>query len=264
MLKILYCLITAAICYVAAKFGRKIIDKIFSLTKFGKNGIIKSEGKVKTLKTVTTSVVIFIVYFIGVLSILSRLGVSDASLTAVSGSVAVAIGLGAQNVVSDIIAGIFILVEEQFNVGDIVEINGCTGTVESVTMRTTRLRDVDGTVYIVPNGTISTVVNKCKDFINAVVDVGISYEDDADNAIEVLKDEMAKAYAESDGMLEEPNVLGITGLDDSAVTIRIVVKCRIKENYKVERDLRLRIKKRFDADGITIPYPQRTVRIING
>ena len=189
---------------------------------------------------------------------------SDASLAAVSGSVAVAIGLGAQNVVSDIIAGIFILVEEQFNVGDIVEINGCTGTVESVTMRTTRLRDVDGTVYIVPNGTISTVVNKCKDFINAVVDVGISYEDDADNAIEVLKDEMAKAYAESDGMLEEPNVLGITGLDDSAVTIRIVVKCRVKENYKVERDLRLRIKKRFDAEGITIPYPQRTVRIING
>ena len=258
--KIFYCIIVAAICYAVAKISRKITDKLFALSK---NSVIKNEAKAKTLKAVTTSVIKFAIYFIGVLSILHQLGVSDTSLAAVSGSIAVAIGLGAQNTVSDVIAGIFILIEDQFHVGDIITINGCTGTVETVTMRTTRLRDVDGTVYIIPNGNISTVTNKCKEFINAVVDVGISYEDDVDKAIEVLKDEMKKAWEEVSGMIEEPNVLGITGLDDSAVTIRIVTKCETKENYKVERELRLRIKKRFDAEGITIPYPQRTVHIIN-
>ena len=259
--KIFYCIIVAAICYVVAKISRKITDKLFALSK---NSVIKNEAKAKTLKAVTTSVIKFAIYFIGVLSILHQLGVSDTSLAAVSGSIAVAIGLGAQNTVADVIAGIFILIEDQFHVGDIITINGCTGTVENVTMRTTRLRDIDGTVYIIPNGTISTVTNKCKEFINAVVDVGISYEDDVDKAIEVLKDEMKKAFGEVSGMLEEPNVLGITGLNDSAVNIRIVTKCETKENYKVERELRLRIKKRLDAEGITIPYPQRTVHIING
>ena len=259
--KIAYCIIVAAICYAVAKVSRKITDKIFALSK---NSVIKNEAKAKTLKTVTNSVIKFAIYFIGVLSILYQLGVPSASLAAVSGSIAVAIGLGAQNTVSDIIAGIFILVEEQFHVGDIITVNGCTGTVESVTMRTTRLRDADGTVYIIPNGSISMVTNKCKEYINAVVDVGISYEDDVDKAIEVLKDEMKKAHEEVSGMLEEPNVLGITGLNDSAVTIRIVTKCETKENYRVERELRLRIKKRFDAEGITIPYPQRTVHVING
>lgn len=259
--KIVYCVVVAAICYVATKISRKITDKVFALSK---SSVIKNEAKAKTLKTVTTSVIKFLIYLVGVLSILIKLGVPDTSLAAVSGSVAVAIGLGAQNTVSDIIAGIFILVEEQFHVGDIITINGCTGTVESVTMRTTRLRDLDGTVYIIPNGTISTVTNKCKEFINAVVDVGISYEDDVDKAIEVLKDEMKKAWEEVGGMLEEPEVLGITGLNDSSVNIRIVTKCETKENYKVERELRLRIKKRLDLEGITIPYPQRTVHVING
>ena len=258
--KILFCLIIAGICYGASKLTKKIINAVFALSK---NNVIKNEAKAKTLKAVTSSVVKFLIYLVGVLTILTTMGIPESSLAAVSGSIAVAIGLGAQNTVSDVISGIFILIEDQFHVGDIITINGCTGTVETVTMRTTRLRDVDGTVYIIPNGNISTVTNKCKEFINAVVDVGISYEDDVDKAIEVLKDEMKKAWEEVSGMIEEPNVLGITGLDDSAVTIRIVTKCETKENYKVERELRLRIKKRFDAEGITIPYPQRTVHIIN-
>ena len=138
-----------------------------------------------------------------------------------------------------------------------------TGTVENVTIRTTRLRDIDGTVYIVPNGTISTITNKCRDFMNAMVDVGVAYEEDAEHVIEVLKDEMNIAGSEVKGLQDIPNVLGIVGLDDSAVTIRIVAKCDIKENYGVERELRLRIKKRFDAEGISIPYPQRTVHLVS-
>lgn len=258
--KVIYCVVIAVVCYLAARISRLIANRIFST----KNAVvIKNPAKAKTLKSVTTSVLTVAIYFLGVLSILNQLGVSSASLAAVSGSIAVAVGLGAQGIASDIIAGIFILIEEQFNVGDIVTINGCTGTVENVSIRTTRLRDADGTVYIIPNGTISTITNKCKDFINAIVDVGVAYEEDIDHVIEVLKDEMQKAAEEVKNLLETPEVLGIAGLDDSAVTIRIVAKCQIKENLAVERELRLRVKRRFVAEGITIPYPQRTVRVIN-
>lgn len=257
--KIVYCAVIIVICYLAARISKWITDRIFS----EKNSlVVKSPGKAKTLKSVTANVLKVAIYFIAVLSILNQIGVSTTSLAAVSGSIAVAIGLGAQNLVSDILAGIFILIEEQFNVGDIVTINGCSGNVEKVTMRTTRLRDVDGTVYIVPNGSIGTITNKCKEFINAIVDVGIAYEEDVDHVIDVLKDEMEKT-GDVNGLLERPEVLGITGLDDSAVTIRIVAKCRVKENFAVERELRLRIKKRLDREGISIPYPQRTVHLVN-
>ncbi|MCD8035844.1 MAG: mechanosensitive ion channel family protein [Clostridiales bacterium] len=259
--KLVYCVVLIVICYFAAKISKLVINKVFTTKKFS-GAVVKNPSKAKTLKSITTSVITVAIYFIAVISILSQLGVSTTSLAAVSGSIAVAIGLGAQNVASDIIAGIFILVEEQFNVGDIVTIDGCTGTVESVSIRTTRLRDVDGTVYIVPNGNITTITNKCKEFINAIVDVGVAYEEDVDHVIEVLKDEMEKAAPEVNGLLETPEVLGIVGLDESAVTIRISAKCRVKENYGVERELRLRIKKRFAAENITIPYPQRTVRVI--
>ena len=257
--KIIYFAVIIVVCYFAARVSKKITDLIFSKKV---KLVINNEAKVKTLKTVTSSVFKFLIYLIAVLSILKQLGVSTAALAAVSGSIAVAIGLGAQNVVSDIIAGIFILIEDQFRVGDIVIINGCTGTVENVTIRTTRLRDVDGTVYIVPNGTISAVTNKCREFMNAMVDVGVAYEEDVDHVIQVLEEEMRMAGDEEKGLQEEPKVLGITGLDDSAVTIRIVAKCDVKENYSVERELRLRIKKRFDSEGISIPYPQRTVHLV--
>ncbi|GFI61402.1 small-conductance mechanosensitive channel [Clostridiales bacterium] len=130
-------------------------------------------------------------------------------------------------------------------------------------MRTTRLRDADGTVYIIPNGTISTVTNKCKEFINAMVDVGVAYEEDIDKVISVLKDELAQSMGSIDGLLETPEVLGIAGLEDSAVVIRIVAKCRVKTNFAVERELRLRIKRRFDKESISIPYPQRTIHLID-
>lgn len=258
--KIIYFAVIIVICYFAGRISKKITDLIFSNRL---KNVINNEAKVKTLKTVTTSVFKFGIYLVAVLSVLVQLGVSPTALTAISGSIAVAIGLGAQNVVSDIIAGIFILVEDQFRVGDIVTINGCTGTVENVTIRTTRLRDIDGTVYIVPNGTISTITNKCRDFMNAMVDVGVAYEEDAEHVIEVLKDEMNIAGSEVKGLQDIPNVLGIVRLDDSSVTIRIVAKCDVKENYGVERELRLRIKKRFDAEGISIPYPQRTVHLVS-
>ena len=258
--KIVYCVVIAVICYLAARISKKITDKIFATEK---GILLNGSAKKKTLKSITNNVIKVAIYFVGILSILNYLGVPMTSLVAVSGSAAVAIGLGAQNLVSDILAGVFILVEEQFNVGDIVTINGCTGEVEKVTMRTTRLRNPDGTVYIIPNGTISVVTNKCKEFINAIVDVGIAYEEDIDKVIEILNDEMDKAEGNINGLLARPDVLGIIDLSDSAVVLRVVAKCAVKENLGVEREIRLRIKRRLVAENVSIPYPQRTIHVVN-
>ena len=257
--KIIYCAVVIVICYFAARISKFIAERIFKT----KSITVIKPSKAKTLEAVTESLLKAAIYIVAVMSILNKVGVSSTSLAAVSGSIAVAIGLGAQGFISDIIAGIFILVEEQFNVGDVVSINDCMGTVEDVTIRTTRLRSLDGTVYIIPNGTISTVINKSKDFINAMVYVGIAYEEDIDHAIEVIKDEMEKAASEVHGLLETPTVLGITALDDSAVTIGILGKCAVNENLNVEREIRLRLKRRFTEENISIPYPQRTVHIVN-
>ena len=257
--KAIYCIVVAIICYMATRISKWLTEKIFS-----KNSIIvKNPRRAGTFKSVVANMLKIAIYFVAIITILTELGVSTASLAAVSGSIAVAIGLGAQNLVSDMISGAFILLEEQFQVGDIITIAGCTGTVESVTMRCTRLRDIDGTVYIVPNGAISTITNKCKEFINAIVDVGIDYDEDVDHVIDVLKDEMKVVFSEVKGLKEEPEVLGIVGLDDSAVTIRIIAKCDIKQNLPIEREIRIHIKRRFAKENISIPFPQRTLHIIN-
>lgn len=257
--KAIYCIVVAIICYMATRISKWLTEKIFSK----KSIIVKNPRRANTFKSVVSNMLKVAIYFIAVLTILAELGVSKTSLAAVSGSIAVAIGLGAQNLVSDMISGVFILLEEQFQVGDIVTIAGCTGTVESVTMRCTRLRNADGTVYIVPNGTITTITNKCKEFMNASVDVGVDYDEDIDHVIDVLKDEMNVVFNEVKGLKEVPEVLGIVGLDDSAVTIRIVAKCDIKENFPVEREIRIHIKRRFTKENISIPFPQRTLHIVN-
>lgn len=257
--KAIFCVIVAIICYMAAKISKWLTEKLFSKNSM----LVKNPRRAGTLKSVTANLLKVAIYFVAVITILTELGVSTTSLAAISGSVAVAIGLGAQNLVSDIIAGMFILVEEQFQVGDYITISGCSGTVESVTMRCTRLRNEDGTVYIVPNGSITTIINKCKEFINAIVDIGVDYDEDIDRVVAVLKDEMSIAFKEVSGLKEEPEVLGIVGLDDSAVTIRIVAKCDIKQNLPVEREIRIRVKRRFVKENISIPFPQRTLHIIN-
>lgn len=258
--KILYCIIVMIVCYLAAKISKWLISKVFST----KNKIvIKNPRKAETIKSVTSSVFKVGIYVIAIFMILDELNVPSTSIAAVSGSIAVAIGLGAQNLVSDVLAGIFVLIEEQFNVGDIIEISGCTGTVEKVTMRTTVLRGFDGTVYIVPNGSITTITNKCKDYMNAAVDIGIDYEEDTDRVIEILKDEMSSAFKEIKGLLEEPDVLGVVSIDNWTVTIRVVAKCEVKLNYPIEREIRLRIKRRFTAENISVPLLRRTINLTN-
>lgn len=188
-------------------------------------------------------------------------GVNITSILALSGAVSVAIGLGAQDIVKDMMAGLFIIMENQFGVGDIVELNGFIGTVESIGIRTTRIRNVDGNVHIVPNGQISIVTNMSKGFNRAVVDVSVAYGEDIDRVFTVLKKEFKRIFNNNliDGIIDEPQVWGINELGDSAVVIRIAADSRIGENWRIERELRKFILKKFEEENIEIPFPQVVV-----
>lgn len=259
-IKLLQIVGTLVLCWILIRVSSRVV-KGFLQRQAKKQYMPITERKANTLSSVTSSILKYAVYFIGIFSILRQLGISESSLVVIASAGSVAIGLGAQSIATDMMSGFFILFEDNYAVGDIVTIQGITGTVESVTLRSTKLRDAQGCVHIIPNGSVGTVTNLCRDYINAVVSVGIAYGESIDHAIAVLTDEMQKT-SDMESILETPVVAGVTGLDDSAVTIKVVAKCRIKTNPAVEAELRRRIKNRFDKEGIDIPFPQRTIRIV--
>ena len=251
---------TIVLCWVSIRLFSHLAQ-VFFQKQTEKRHLSMSERKAKTLNTITSSVLKYLVYFVGLFTILNLIGVDDKSLLVVASAGSVAIGLGAQSVVTDMLEGFFIFFEDHFAVGDIVTIQNITGTVESVSLRYTKIRDAQGKVHIIPNGSVGIVTNMSSDFMNAVVTIGIAYEENIDRVMEILKDEMDKT-SDIDGIMEPPVIVGIVGLDESAVSIRIVTKCQIKTNFAVEVELRRRIKNRLDKEGVAIPFPQRSIHII--
>lgn len=259
--KLGYCIFILLLCLLAIRISRHMIRSFFQ----GRLAVSRhvDASKATTLGSVVSSIATYTIWFVGICSILIQLGVPSASLAAVLGTGTVAIGLAAQNVIKDIIAGFFILLEDQFFVGNLVTLpnQNLTGTVEEITIRVTRLRAADGTLHIVPNGSITVVSNMCKEYSNAIVEVDVAYEEDLTRVLGVLKDEMHCAYGTLEGLRKEPTVLGVTSLGDSGITIRMTAECQPEAKYAVERALRLRIKNRFDQEHISIPYPQCVVHM---
>lgn len=255
------------------KIGLCVVIFIISLLiiKLLQNAIKKSFGigsrfnhsKSATMATVGSSVAKYVVYFFMLCYILSVWGIDASSLLAIGGVASVAVGFGAQGIIADIFAGIFILTEDQFSVGDVVCIENCTGTVESIGMRTTRLRSMDGDVYIIPNGQIKIVTNMSKGFNRAIVDIGVSYNESIDKVIGFLEKELEIIFKEKqiEGIISKPQVLGVEELADSSVVIRVKADCNVGENWNVERQLRRCIKNAFDKEGIEIPFPQQVVYV---
>ena len=219
--------------------------------------------KSATATTVCSSITKYIIYFFILCCVLSIWGINPASLLAIGGFASVAVGLGAQAIISDILSGVFILIEDQFSVGDMISIGAFSGVVESIGVRTTRIRSADGDVYIIPNGEIKIVTNMSKGFNRAIVDIGISYNESIDRAIDLLDKELSKVYSEGvvTGLIAKPRVLGVEGLEESAVVLRIKADCEVGENWNVERQLRRLIKNTFDREGVEIPYPQQVVYV---
>jgi small conductance mechanosensitive channel len=221
---------------------------------------LRAEQRIEALSSVLRSLVTFVIYLVAGFMILGEVGIELGPLLAGAGILGVALGFGSQSLVKDFLSGVFILIEDQFGVGDIVNLdNETSGTVEAVSLRTTRLRSVDGTVWHVPNGEIRRVGNQSQHWSRALIDVEVAYDTDLDHAQEVIAS-VAHEIAESDSdVLDEPEVWGVEALGANGVMIRLVVKTRPSQQYRVSRELRARLKAAFEREGIEIPFPQQTV-----
>lgn len=199
---------------------------------------------------------------VAVLVSLRRLGMDITPILTGAGIGGLAFGFGAQNLVRDVISGFFLILENQVRVGDVVSVNGKSGLVEAVRLRTIVLRGLDGTVHTVPNGAINEVSNLTKDFSYYLADIGVAYKENVDRVMEVLTQVGAElqrdpAYAES--ILEPLEILGVDALADSAVVIKVRIKTVPLQQWKVGREMMHRIKKAFDTQGIEIPFPHLSV-----
>ncbi|MEX2586423.1 MAG: mechanosensitive ion channel domain-containing protein [Actinomycetota bacterium] len=204
------------------------------------------------------------IWVLASLIVLGELGINLAPLIAGLGIVGIALGFGAQNLVSDLVSGLFMLVEDQFGVGDIIEVDGLWGEVEHVGLRTTQVRGLDGMLYTLRNGNIKLTGNANKGWTRVLLDINVAYATDLRRAASVIKQvaEEASREAELAGMFKgEPEIWGVTDFGDNSISIRLVVKSAPAAHWQLGRDLRLRIKEAFDREGIEIPLPQRTTWI---
>ncbi|MGW0229479.1 mechanosensitive ion channel family protein [Actinopolymorpha singaporensis] len=205
-------------------------------------------------KSISTAVIFGVTF----LMVLEQLGYNLAPIIASAGVVGVAIGFGAQNLVKDFISGVFMLLEDQYGVGDVIDMGQATGTVEGIGLRVTRLRDGDGVLWHVRNGEIVRVGNKSQGWSSLVLDVSVAYDEDVAQVEELIND-TARALSDEDEwrdrILEAPHVVGIEEVNGAALTLRMIGKTRPNEHFGVQRELRLRLKALFDAKGIRVPAP---------
>ena len=218
--------------------------------------------RAETLGTVLRSVTSVTILAVVVVMGLAEFDVNVGPLIAGAGIVGIALGFGAQSLVSDFLSGIFMLFEDQYGIGDVVDVGDATGTIEAVTLRVTRLRDIDGTVWYVRNGQIMRVGNMSQNWARAVLDVNVAYNESLDKVRRVLKELCHDLWLHPDfraKVMEEPEVWGVERLDPDAVVVRVAIKTVPLEQWEVARDLRARIFARFRDEGIEIPLPQRVV-----
>jgi len=217
----------------------------------------------KTLVPLFRSIVTYAIYFFAGIMILKELGINPTPILAGAGIAGLAVGLGAQNLINDMVSGFFILFEEHFLVGDFIKIGEAEGIVESIDLRTTRVRDNAGRHHIVRNGQINDLVNYSKEYTNAVVEVGVAYESDLNKVFDVLKTTGERLNVENDMVLEATSVKGLDNFGESELLMRTVTRVKPGCHLHVERDLRKRIKDAFDENDIEIPYARRVLIMRN-
>jgi len=219
----------------------------------------ESIKRAETLGRVFRYIATVVITLIAVMLVLAEIGVSVAPILGAAGVVGLAVGFGAQSLVKDYFTGFFLLLENQIRQGDIVRLGDHAGLVEDVTLRYVQLRDYDGNVHFVPNGTITTVVSMSRGFAQAVVDIGVAYGEDVDHVMDVMRQVGAEMRADplhAPRILAELEIAGVERWDDSAVVIRARFRVAPLEQWTVKRDLLRRLKRAFDEQGIEIPFPQ--------
>lgn len=222
----------------------------------------QTKARAKTLLPLVRNALMILLVTMVTLIVLSELGVNIAPLLAGAGVIGLAIGFGSQALVKDVITGLFLLVEDTINVGDVVQVGSQSGVVEAMSIRTIRLRDVAGNVHVIPFGAVDRITNMTKDFGRAVVDVGIAYRENVDEVTEVLRkigEELAADENYKDSITAPMEVFGVQALGDSAVVIRCRFTTKAGMQWGVGREMNRRVKNRFDELGIEIPFPHQTL-----
>ncbi|MBZ0264619.1 mechanosensitive ion channel family protein [bacterium] len=247
--------------------GLFVLGKIVKAigTKIANKASLRSESarqQIETVKAVLFNALNVAIWALGLMLIMDELGIAIGPIIAAVGVLGLAVGFGAQSLVEDIITGFFILVEGQIRVGDVVEAGGKAGLVESISLRIVTLRDFSGNVHVIPHSEISVVTNMSKEFSRAVIHVGTAYREDAKQVMTVLMEEAQKLKADpaySERIIEEPEVFGIDDFGDSDLKFRVRFHTKPLEQWAIARDFRIRIKERFDAENIEIPFPHSTI-----
>lgn len=257
-------LIIIVVTFIITKISRTVIDKVVRrIVVREPNGSAKAEQKREdTLINIFSGTVKVIAYLAAVLMIISEFGIDIAPLIAGAGIVGVAVGFGGQYLVRDLITGVFLMLENQYRVGDIVDIAGKGGVVEDITLRVTVLRDLDGVIHHIPHGEVTTVSNKSKGFSQVNVNIGVAYEADIQKVQDVINrvgEELFNDENFKDKMREAPYFLRVDDLGDSAVVVKIIGKVEAGEQWGIAGEIRRRVKLAFDAEGIEIPFPQVVV-----
>jgi len=218
--------------------------------------------RAKTIGSLLKSIITGVVVAIFGTMVLDEIGVNIAPIIASAGIIGLALGFGAQSLVKDFLSGIFMILEDQYGVGDVIDVGEASGTVEAVSLRITRLRDVNGTVWYVPNGEIMRVGNMSQNWARTVLDINVSYGEDLARVRRVLQDVAHDLWEDEEYkflIIEEPEVWGVESLGIDGVAVRVTLKTAPLEQWAVAREMRQRIKSRFDHEGIEIPFPQRVV-----
>lgn len=247
VLKVIEIIIILVVAMVMVRIGKYFIRKFFEKQK--KFKFKMTDKRIDTMATLTASVFKYIVYIGVILVILSDI-LDLKSVLAAAGVGGIAIGFGAQSLIKDTLSGFFILLEDQFAVGDLITIDNLTGTVENMELRVTRLKNYTGDLYIIPNGEIKRVINHTRDNKMVIVDIPIAYSSNIEKVTEIAQQVCLDIKNEFSVFTEDPKVLGITSLSEHNLILRIIAKTFPNEQWQVERHIRLKIKIQFEANNI--------------
>jgi len=250
------------VAFVLTRLLRRITTKVGNKVS-QETTPLRALQRTETLTRVLSSAGIVVIWVMGTFYILGAIGANLAPLLASVGIIGLAVGFGAQNLVRDVVSGFFILLEDQYGVGDIIEINQvASGKVETLTLRVTGMRSLDGTMHFIANGEITHIANRSKDWARAIIDVGVAYKESSDKVRQSLEKVALTSKADDEvgrAMYTEPEILGVEMLGEYEVTWRMVVDTKPGKQWEVGRALRERIKAAFDEDNIEIPFPHQVM-----
>ena len=247
---------------IVARLSKQLEQRLVESSKQDQHTSTEQQKRVETLVRLLRQAVIVVIWVVAALVILREIGVDIAPILASAGIVGLAIGFGAQNLVRDVISGFFMILENQVRVGDVAIVNGTGGLVEKVNFRTIVLRDLSGTVHVFPNGTINTMANLTSEWSAYVFDIGVAYKEDVDHVMEIMRqvgEEMRTDQTFGAMMVDNVEIFGVDSFADSAVVIKGRLKTIPIKQWDVGREYRRRLKYRFDAEGIEIPYPHHSI-----